>query len=290
MGAVTLLVGDLDGMTRYYRDVVTLEVLSAEGETVTLGRAGRPIVILRREPSLRHASPGSAGLFHTAILFETQAALAAALYSVARSRAGHLHRIGRPPRQPGVLLHRPRGQRHRALLGPRAHRVVLDARPDRDGDPVPRSERLPRGAPQRRGGRRGDGAGCGIRRSCAPVGGGCRNRPRLLRRRPRLRRDGRTRQPGRVRERRRVPPPHGDERVELPRSRTPDAGARSRPGRSQPARRRRDGRARRAPARPRLRGARRRPHAVASTTPGPTGSWRPLPERDETSVRRCRGR
>ncbi|HEX5728408.1 VOC family protein [Microbacterium sp.] len=88
MGAVTLLVGDLDGMTRYYRDVVTLEVLAAEGDTVTLGRAGRPIVILRHEPSLRHASPGSAGLFHTAILFETQAALAAALYSVARSAPG----------------------------------------------------------------------------------------------------------------------------------------------------------------------------------------------------------
>lgn len=84
MGAVTLLVGDLDAMTRYYRDVVTLQVIAAEGDTVTLGRAGRPVVILRHEPALRHASPGSAGLFHTAILFETQAALAAALYSVAR--------------------------------------------------------------------------------------------------------------------------------------------------------------------------------------------------------------
>ena len=29
MGTVTLLVGDLDGMTTYYRDVVTLEELSA---------------------------------------------------------------------------------------------------------------------------------------------------------------------------------------------------------------------------------------------------------------------
>ncbi len=84
MGAVTLLVGDLDAMTRYYRDVVTLEVLAAEGDTVTLGRAGRPIVVLRHEPALRHAAPGSAGLFHTAIVFETQEALAAALYSVAR--------------------------------------------------------------------------------------------------------------------------------------------------------------------------------------------------------------
>lgn len=84
MGAVTLLVGDLDAMTRYYRDAVTLQVLASEGDTVTLGRAGRSIVVLRAEPSLRHAPRGSAGLYHTAILFESPAALAAALYSVAR--------------------------------------------------------------------------------------------------------------------------------------------------------------------------------------------------------------
>lgn len=88
MGAVTLLVGDLDLMTRYYRDVVTLQVLSADADTVTLGRAGRPVVVLRHEPALRHAPPGSAGLYHTAILFESQAALAAALYSVARQAPG----------------------------------------------------------------------------------------------------------------------------------------------------------------------------------------------------------
>lgn len=88
MGAVTLLVGDLDLMTRYYRDAVTLQVLAAEGDTVTLGRAGRPIVVLRHEAALRHAAAGSAGLYHTAILFETQAALAAALYSVARHAPG----------------------------------------------------------------------------------------------------------------------------------------------------------------------------------------------------------
>lgn len=88
MGPVTLLVGDLDAMTAYYRDVVTLQVLTADGDTVTLGRGGRPIVVLRHEAALRHAAPGSAGLFHTAILFETQAALAAALYSVARHAPG----------------------------------------------------------------------------------------------------------------------------------------------------------------------------------------------------------
>jgi catechol 2,3-dioxygenase len=75
-------------MTRYYRDAVTLEVLSADGDTVALGRAGRAIVVLRREPSLRHAAAGSAGLYHTAILFQTPEALAAALYSVARHAPG----------------------------------------------------------------------------------------------------------------------------------------------------------------------------------------------------------
>ncbi|AZS42586.1 Catechol-2,3-dioxygenase [Microbacterium oleivorans] len=88
MGAVTLLVGDLDAMTRYYRDVVTLQIIAAEGDTVTLGRAGRAIVILRHESGLRHAPAGAAGLFHTAILFESQTALAAALFSLAQHAPG----------------------------------------------------------------------------------------------------------------------------------------------------------------------------------------------------------
>ena len=88
MGAVTLLVADLDGMTGYYRDAVTLQVLAAEGDTVVLGRAGRPIVILRHEPNLHRAAPGSVGLYHTAILFGSREALAAALYSVARHAPG----------------------------------------------------------------------------------------------------------------------------------------------------------------------------------------------------------
>ncbi len=87
MGPVTLHVRDLDGMTAYYRDVITLEVQSAVGDTVTLGRAGRPLVVLRHGPHLATSSPNQAGLFHTAILFESPAALAAALVSVARHGA-----------------------------------------------------------------------------------------------------------------------------------------------------------------------------------------------------------
>ncbi|MDX2025993.1 VOC family protein [Microcella sp.] len=91
MGAVTLDVADLDGMTAYYRDAVGLSVLDATGPVVTLGRASDlgtaslPLVILRHSPELKHAGPREAGLFHTAILFETQAALAAAVYTVATS-------------------------------------------------------------------------------------------------------------------------------------------------------------------------------------------------------------
>ncbi len=84
MGAVTLLVGDLDAMTKYYRDAVSLRVLSGDSDTVTLGRGATPVMILKHAPELKHASPRDAGLFHTAILFDTEEALAASVYSVAQ--------------------------------------------------------------------------------------------------------------------------------------------------------------------------------------------------------------
>ena len=83
MGPVTLKVGNLDAMTAYYRDAVALQVLSATADTITLGRGTTPVVILEHAPALKHASPRDAGLFHTAILFDTEEALAAAVYSVA---------------------------------------------------------------------------------------------------------------------------------------------------------------------------------------------------------------
>jgi catechol 2,3-dioxygenase len=93
MGAVTLNVADLEGMTAYYRDGVGLDVLTADGDRVALGRrdpiaGSRDIVTLVQTPALRHAAPHEAGLFHTAILFDSEAALAAAVYSVARLRPG----------------------------------------------------------------------------------------------------------------------------------------------------------------------------------------------------------
>jgi catechol 2,3-dioxygenase len=84
MGAVTLRVADLDAMTRYYRDAVALEVLSADGDVAVLGRGTTAVMVLVHAPELRNASPRDAGLFHTAILFDTEEALAAAVYSVAQ--------------------------------------------------------------------------------------------------------------------------------------------------------------------------------------------------------------
>ncbi len=83
MGAVTLRVADLDTMVAYYRDGVGLSVLTNAGGTAVLGRGTTPIVVLEHAPAMRHAAPHEAGLFHTAILFDTRADLAAALYSVA---------------------------------------------------------------------------------------------------------------------------------------------------------------------------------------------------------------
>ena len=88
MGVVTLKVANLDVMRAYYRDVITLQDLSEKKSSVILGRNGVPIVQLVHAPELKHASPGQAGLFHTAILFETQAALAAAVFSVATKAPG----------------------------------------------------------------------------------------------------------------------------------------------------------------------------------------------------------
>jgi catechol 2,3-dioxygenase len=96
MDAVTMHVQDLDRMTAYYRDVLALEVLdrpapvggavpAPSGSVVTLGRAGTPIVVLQHTPDLPAPGRGSAGLFHTAMLFPDRAALAATVASVARS-------------------------------------------------------------------------------------------------------------------------------------------------------------------------------------------------------------
>jgi catechol 2,3-dioxygenase len=133
MGVVTLRVKDLDAMTAYYRDVITLDVLSSTADTVTLGRGSNPVVRLEHAPELRLASPGQAGLFHTAILFETQTALAAAVLSVATKAPGTFtgssdHLVSQAfyftdPEGNGIELY---WDRERSAWGWNGHDVAMD--------------------------------------------------------------------------------------------------------------------------------------------------------------------
>lgn len=88
MGAVTLWVADLDLMVAYYRDGVGLELLTQESDRAILGFKDREIIVLESKPQMKHAAPHEAGLFHAAILFDSQSALASAVYSVANKYPG----------------------------------------------------------------------------------------------------------------------------------------------------------------------------------------------------------
>lgn len=93
MGPVELRVRNLDAMLRYYGGVLALDTLaeavtSTGSPRVTLGRHGVPTVILTHEPHLPAFNRKGAGLYHTAVLFDTRQALAAAVVRVAQSGQG----------------------------------------------------------------------------------------------------------------------------------------------------------------------------------------------------------
>lgn len=90
VGGVALDVADLDAMAAFYTDVLLLDRLAETGDRVELGRrtsstSGDTLVTLRHRPDLPRGVRRSAGLFHTAILHETPAALATTLASFASS-------------------------------------------------------------------------------------------------------------------------------------------------------------------------------------------------------------
>lgn len=84
IGVIDLRVRDLDAMIGFYNAGVGLDVLDETGEVTTLGRGATPIVRLTRERDLPDFNRGDAGLFHTAILYASQADLASAVLSTAR--------------------------------------------------------------------------------------------------------------------------------------------------------------------------------------------------------------
>ncbi len=88
MGAVTLAVHDLDAMTRFYQQGLGLQMLDQQKGITTLGRQGKPVLILDQDGTLAHAPAGAAGLYHTAFLFPEAADLASVVASVARQYPG----------------------------------------------------------------------------------------------------------------------------------------------------------------------------------------------------------
>ncbi|MGA1838089.1 VOC family protein [Herbiconiux sp. 11R-BC] len=88
MGAVTLRVGDLQGMSDYYSRAFAMEPLEERGDRRevhrVLGRGSTPLVRLIHTPDLPGVDQRQAGLFHTAFLFDGPAELAATVYRAAQ--------------------------------------------------------------------------------------------------------------------------------------------------------------------------------------------------------------
>ncbi|KZE88867.1 Catechol-2,3-dioxygenase [Agromyces sp. NDB4Y10] len=88
MGAVTLRVGDLEGMTAYYANAFAMEPLEERSRARevhrVLGRSTTPLVRLVHTPDLPVVDPRQPGLFHTAFLFDDRASLAATVLRAAQ--------------------------------------------------------------------------------------------------------------------------------------------------------------------------------------------------------------
>ncbi|GAA1917948.1 VOC family protein [Microbacterium aoyamense] len=89
MDAVTLRVGDLEGMSSYYANALALTPLEerARGREVrrVLGRGDVPLLQLIHTPGLPAVDPRQAGLFHTAFLFDDESSLAGTVYRAAQN-------------------------------------------------------------------------------------------------------------------------------------------------------------------------------------------------------------
>lgn len=86
IGRVTLTVNDLDRVARFYETALGLQRLSSDGSAVLLGAGEAVLLELRGDRAARRASPREAGLFHTAFLLPSRAALGAWLRHAADTR------------------------------------------------------------------------------------------------------------------------------------------------------------------------------------------------------------
>jgi catechol 2,3-dioxygenase len=83
---VALVVHDLPAVTAFYQRLLGLSTLSEGADRVSLGADGRTLIELIGDPAARRAGPDEAGLFHTAFLMPSRAALGRWLIHAADSR------------------------------------------------------------------------------------------------------------------------------------------------------------------------------------------------------------
>jgi catechol 2,3-dioxygenase len=86
VGTVSLVVRNLDLVARYYEDVIGLATIERTGQVARLGVGEDVLIELRGDPTARVRSQRDAGLFHTAFLLPSRAALGAWLGFVAARR------------------------------------------------------------------------------------------------------------------------------------------------------------------------------------------------------------
>jgi catechol 2,3-dioxygenase len=86
VGAVGLLVRDLEGVTQFYRDVIGLAVLDQDRHRARLGVEGIVLVELEHGPDALPDDKRRAGLYHTAFLMPTRPDLARWVLHIAREK------------------------------------------------------------------------------------------------------------------------------------------------------------------------------------------------------------
>jgi catechol 2,3-dioxygenase len=86
IGAVGMMVHDLDRLTAYYRDMLGLTVQERTREVATLGVGGVTLLELIHRPDALADDPREAGLYHIAFLMPTRADLARWILHAAKTR------------------------------------------------------------------------------------------------------------------------------------------------------------------------------------------------------------
>lgn len=77
IGGVRLLARDAAALASYYEGVIGLERIAASGEAIELGAGGQVFLTILAAPKAMAENPRGAGLFHTAFLLPSRAALGA---------------------------------------------------------------------------------------------------------------------------------------------------------------------------------------------------------------------